>query len=128
MKKIRLFFSIVVILLIVLFIFIYIFLNNFEKEKIISDIEKKFEIKIIEKVASKINKSLDIDAIANTMLASMHEYFNFEHSMILLVDKNESTLKVIATFGYNDQGIGAEVKIGVGVIGMVAKKKKLMRL
>ena len=86
------------------------------------------EINIIEKVASKINKSLDMDAIANTMLESMHEYFDFEHSMILLVDQNEGSLKVIATYGYDDQGIGAEVKIGVGVIGMVAKKKKLMRM
>jgi len=48
--------------------------------------------------------------------------------MILLVDENEGSLKVIATYGYDDQGIGAEVKIGVGVIGMVAKKKKLMRM
>ena len=69
-----------------------------------------------------------MDAIANTMLESMHEYFDFEHSMILLVDQNEGSLKVIATYGYDDQGIGAEVKIGVGVIGMVAKKKKLMRM
>ena len=86
------------------------------------------EIDIIGKVASKINKTLDIDAIANTMLESMHEYFDFEHSMILLVDQNESSLRVVATYGYNDQGIGAEVKIGIGVIGMVAKKKKLMRM
>ena len=35
------------------------------------------EINIIEKVASKINKSLDMDAIANTMLESMHRYFDF---------------------------------------------------
>ncbi len=55
MKKIRLFFSIVVIILTILSIFIYIFLNNFEKEKIISDIEKKFEIKINEKNKTKIN-------------------------------------------------------------------------
>ena len=55
MKKIRLFFSIVVIILIILSIFIYIFLNNLEKEKIISDIEKKFEIKINEKNKTKIN-------------------------------------------------------------------------
>ena len=55
MKKIKLFFSIVVIILIILSIFIYIFLNNFEKEKIISDIEKKLEIKINEKNKTKIN-------------------------------------------------------------------------
>ena len=55
MKKIRLFFSIVVIILIILSIFIYIFLNNFEKEKIISDIEKKLKIKNNEKNKTKIN-------------------------------------------------------------------------
>ncbi len=55
MKKIRLFFSIIVIILIIISIFIYIFINNFEKEKIISNIEKKFEIKIKEKNKTKIN-------------------------------------------------------------------------
>ena len=55
MKKIRLFFSTLVIILIILSIFIYIFLNNFEKEKIISDIEKKLEIKINENNKTKIN-------------------------------------------------------------------------
>ena len=55
MKKIRLLFSIAIIILIILSIFIYIFLNDFEKEKIISDIEKKFEIKINEKNKTKIN-------------------------------------------------------------------------
>ena len=86
------------------------------------------EIEIIEKVASQINKTLNLDAIAKTMLISMEEYFNFKHSMILLIDNSESVLKVIATHGYQEDGIGAEVKIGVGVIGMVAKKKKLMRM
>ena len=86
------------------------------------------EIEIIERVASQISKTLNLDAIAKTMLVSMEEYFNFKHSMILLLDNTESVLKVIATHGYKDEGIGAEVNIGVGVIGMVAKKKKLMRM
>ena len=51
------------------------------------------EINIIEKVASKINKSLDMDAVATTMLTSMHEYFDFEHYMILLVDQNAAPSK-----------------------------------
>ena len=86
------------------------------------------EIEIIEKVASQISKTLNLDAIAKTMLISMEEYFDFKHSMILLLDNSESSLKVIATHGYREEGIGAEVKIGVGVIGMVAKKKRLMRM
>ena len=86
------------------------------------------EIEIIEKVASQIGKTLDLDAIAKTMLISMEEYFGFKHSMILLLDSSENVLKVIATHGYEVEGVGAEVRIGVGVIGMVAKKKKLMRM
>ena len=86
------------------------------------------EIEIIERVASQISKTLNLDAIAKTMLISMEEYFGFKHSMILLLDSSESALKVIATHGYQEEGIGAQVKIGVGVIGMVAKKKKLMRM
>jgi len=86
------------------------------------------EIEIIEKVASQISKTLNLDAIAKTMLISMEEYFDFKHSMILLLNNSQSALKVIATHGYKEEGIGAEVKIGVGVIGMVAKKKRLMRM
>ena len=86
------------------------------------------EIEIIERVASQISKTLNLDSIAKTMLISMEEYFGFKHSMILLLNSSESALKVIATHGYKEEGIGAEVKIGVGVIGMVAKKKKLMRM
>ena len=86
------------------------------------------EIEIIEKVASQINKNLDLDKIAKTMLVSMDKYFDFKHSMILLFDQTENFLKVIATHGYQNEGIGAAVEIGVGVIGVVAKKKKLMRM
>ena len=86
------------------------------------------EIEIIEKVASKINKHLDSKVIADTMLTSMDDHFDFKHSMILLVDDKKDVLRVIATHGYKDKGVGAEVKFGVGVIGIVAKKKKLMRM
>ena len=99
-----------------------------DAKTVIEQLERRNkEIEIIERVASQISKTLNLDAIAKTMLVSMEEYFNFKHSMILLLDNTESVLKVIATHGYKDEGIGAEVNIGVGVIGMVAKKKKLMR-
>ena len=43
------------------------------------------EIEIIEKVASQINKTLNLDAIAKTMLISMEEYFNFKPTLRLLM-------------------------------------------
>ena len=62
------------------------------------------------------------------MLSLMDEFFGFKHSMILLVSENKKHLNVLETYGYKKKGIGAEVEFGVGVIGIVAEKKKLMRM
>ena len=98
-------------------------------ERLESDLErKKKEIEIIQKISNEVNASLDLRRIAETMLKLMSDLFSFEHSMILLLGENQESLKVLATHGYEDDGIGAEVKVGIGVIGMVAKKKKLMRM
>ena len=92
-------------------------------------LERKIrEVELIKEVSAQVNKTLDINLIANTMLALMDEHFGFKHSMILILDEAKENLSVLATYGYEDDGIGAKVKVGVGVIGMVAKRKKLMRM
>lgn len=49
--------------------------------------------------------------------------------MLLLLDENNPCkLKVAACYGYETNGIGAEVNMGEGIIGVVAKRKKLMRM
>ncbi|MBS1255198.1 MAG: Adenylate cyclase 1 [Deltaproteobacteria bacterium] len=89
---------------------------------------KTKEIEIIQQASSKINATLDLEIIADAMLSSMDKFFGFQHSMILMIEDNGEALTVLATHGYENQGIGAKVKVGVGVIGMVAKRKKLMRM
>lgn len=92
-------------------------------------LERKIrEVELIKEVSAQVNKTLDINLIANTMLALMDKHFGFKHSMILILDEAKENLSVLATYGYEDDGIGAKVKVGIGVIGMVAKRKKLMRM
>ena len=86
------------------------------------------EVELIKEVSAQVNKTLDINLIANTMLSLMDKHFGFKHSMILILDDAKEHLSVLATYGYEEDGIGAKVKVGVGVIGMVAKRKKLMRM
>ena len=78
-------------------------------------------------ISSQINKTLDVNLIASAMLNAMDEFFGFKYSMILLIDEKMQKLNVLATHGYEIKGIGASVKLGVGVIGIVAKKK-MMRM
>ena len=101
--------------------------DEFENLKKVLDRKTK-EFEIIKQISSQINKTLDVNLIASAMLNAMDEFFGFKYSMILLIDEKLQKLNVLATHGYEIKGIGASVKLGVGVIGMVAKKKKMMRM
>ena len=101
--------------------------NELENLKILLERRSK-EVKIIKQISNQINKSLDLNLIASAMLSSMNEFFGFKYSMILLVSNDKKHLSVLETHGYENKGIGAKVEFGVGVIGIVAQKKKLMRM
>ena len=44
------------------------------------------EVELIKEVSAQVNKTLDINLIANTMLSLMDKHFGFKHSMILILD------------------------------------------
>ena len=62
--------------------------NELENIKILLDRKSK-EIEIIKQISNQINKSLDLNLIASSMLSLMNEFFGFKHSMILLVSENK---------------------------------------
>ena len=101
--------------------------DEFENLKKVLDRKTK-EFEIIKQISSQINKTLDVNLIASAMLNAMDEFFGFKYSMILLIDEKMQKLNVLASHGYEIKGIGASVKLGIGVIGIVAKKKKMMRM
>lgn len=84
------------------------------------------DLEVLRKVSSEINATLDEREIFDIVLRAMDELFGFHHALILWVE--DDVLRVVAARGYDDPGIGAEVKLGVGVIGVVAQKRRLMRV
>ena len=103
------------------------FKNELEKVKNLLE-RRSNEVEIIKQISNQINKSLNLNSIARAMLNLMNAFFGFKHSMILLVSQDKKHLNVLETFGYKNKGLGARVKFGVGVIGIVAEKKRLMRM
>ena len=89
---------------------------------------KSKEVEFILQISAEINSSQDMETIAARLLTSMDEVFGFQYSMILLLEAGTETLRVVATHGYEQQGIGSTVKMGQGVIGVVAQKKRLLRM
>ena len=58
----------------------------------------------------------------------MSELFGYEHSLLLLVDEQGERLYTIASHGYEHEGVGSEVRVGEGIIGMAAARAEAMRI
>ncbi|TNE70010.1 GAF domain-containing protein [bacterium] len=104
-----------------------------ENETIIQKLNEQLErrtneIKIIQSISDEIINSLDPESIFNRSMQLLDEVFGFHHSHILLKKENEDVLYVVACHGYENSGLGAEVKYGEGILGTVARHKKIMRV
>jgi class 3 adenylate cyclase len=104
-----------------------------ENERIIEKLNRELvkktdEVLIIQQISSEITSTLDLDRILDIILGAMDRTLGFRRSMILLKDQADEKVRVFASRGYEDAGIGAEVDFGAGVIGVVAKRKKMMRI
>ena len=89
---------------------------------------KSDQVRIIQQISSEITSSLDLDEVLGIVLRAMDRVLGFAHSMILLKDLSEDVLRVAATRGYPDQTAGAVVRLGEGVVGVVADRRRMMRI
>jgi class 3 adenylate cyclase len=86
------------------------------------------EVQIIQQISSEITSTLDLDEVLGIVLRAMDRVLGFSHSMILLKDMADDILRVAATRGYVEEGAGAQVRIGEGVIGLVGERRKMIRI
>ena len=61
-------------------------------------------------------------------LEALEDYFQFSHTSVLLFEEASQRLVTLASRGYGESGIGAEAAIGQGVIGTVARERRVLRL
>ena len=80
------------------------------------------------RLSERLARSPDLDALVGTTLASLAELFGHEHSLLLLLDERGEQLFTIASHGYPTEGVGSEVRVGDGIIGMVAERAESMRI
>ncbi len=86
------------------------------------------ELRALSLVSSRLNRSACLERLLSDALAALDELFRFRYSMVLLLDETCRTLVTIASHGYGESGVGAEVPVGAGLIGTVAEKRVPVRL
>ena len=79
-------------------------------------------------LSERLGRCPDLDTLVSTALRGIADLFGYEHAFLLLRDEDGSRLFTIASHGYDTEGVGSEVRVGEGVIGMVAARAEPMRI
>jgi predicted pyridoxine 5'-phosphate oxidase superfamily flavin-nucleotide-binding protein len=79
-------------------------------------------------LSARLSRCPDLDTLVSATVDGLCELLGYEHSLLLLVDEQGKSLYTIASNGYDAQGVGSEIPVGEGIIGMAAARCKAMRL
>ena len=89
---------------------------------------RRSELFGLQLISQRACQAGDLEALLSNVLLTMEEAFEFGHAMVLMPDESGEKLFAVASRGYGEEGIGAEVVMGEGLIGTVARERRILRL
>lgn len=78
--------------------------------------------------AERFTQSSDLGTLLDTALAMLDKVFGIRHSMVLMLEEGGRRLYTVASRGYPESGVGSEIAVGCGVIGVAAEQRTPIRI
>jgi adenylate cyclase len=82
----------------------------------------------LRRVVADMARGASLGDLYDLTLDAIARHLGITNLMILVPDESRGALDAVATWGYSASGIGAEVRIGDGVIGVAAREKVAIRI
>lgn len=76
----------------------------------------------------RISTATDLAALLDCALEAIQSQFGIQHALVLIVDPKAARLYTVASRGYADSGVGSEIPVGQGVIGVAARERAPIRI
>jgi hypothetical protein len=70
----------------------------------------------------------DLARLFDETLQGLEQHCDIRHSMLLMLDASRDRLYTVATRGYPQSGVGSEIRIGEGIIGVAARERTPIRI
>jgi GAF domain-containing protein len=80
------------------------------------------------RASAEMAESRGFGELVDCTLACLQRHFGIEHAMILMLDEEGRRLYTVASLGYPTSGVGSEIEIGHGVIGVAARERAPIRI
>lgn len=86
------------------------------------------DLEALRVVTERLSRCETLEDALDRSLLLLEQFFGLKHLILMLADEAGRVLTTHATRGYPEGGVGSEVDVGKGLVGMVAKARKPLRL
>jgi adenylate cyclase len=78
--------------------------------------------------SERLSRCGSLDEALNATLAALTGHAGVEYAMVLMLDNASQRLYTVASCGYPTSGVGSEIGMGQGVIGVAARERTPVRI
>ena len=82
----------------------------------------------VRRCSERLSRCTALDELLNAALAALTDFLGVRHAMVLLLDHAAQRLYTVASCGYATSGVGSEIDMGDGVIGVAARERTPVRI
>ncbi|MBS0292017.1 MAG: GAF domain-containing protein [Proteobacteria bacterium] len=78
--------------------------------------------------SQRLARCTTLDELLQALLTGLQEQLGVQHAMVLMLDAAAGRLYTVASVGYPRSGVGSEIRLGQGVIGVAAREATPVRI
>ena len=82
----------------------------------------------LESFTERLGGCENLDALLSTALEALADLFGHRHSFVMFPDEEGTRLYTGASYGFEPSGVGSEVVVGEGMLGMSAQRHSVVRI
>ncbi|MGZ5195070.1 MAG: GAF domain-containing protein [Ramlibacter sp.] len=82
----------------------------------------------VRRCSEQLARCSALDEALSAVLSTLTDCMGMQHAMVLMFDSGAQRLYTVASCGYPTSGVGSEVQLGQGVIGVAARERTPVRI
>ena len=81
---------------------------------------------LLDEFMRRLSLCVDYADVARVGLQTLDDLFGFAYSILLTADERGDRLFAVSSYGYVPSGVGAEVPLGIGLVGVAAERRRVV--
>jgi adenylate cyclase len=82
----------------------------------------------LEAFTGRLGRCESLDALLSTALEALADLFGYRHSFVMFPDEDGTRLYTGVSYGFDPSGVGSEVMVGEGMLGLSAARRSAVRV